>query len=200
MEYREQRTLEEAVNSRGSRLWTRMNDNSKSERNRQLFVEEHGGFFVREGRYWKWNTPITEKNGYWLKRADSGEKVFFENMTKFGNEHGLTAVKICELLNGKRKTYKGWTAVEIREVKDSVGSNEKLKEPKKEKVKVTMGAVFQDITTGEILNISSISDFAKDNNLDYANLRKLAIGKAKTYKNLKLFNPIEKYTAFKEPK
>jgi hypothetical protein len=200
MEYREQRTLEEAVNTRGSRLWTKMNDNSKSEKNRQLFVEENGGFFVREGRYWKWNTPVKEKNGYWLKRADSGEKVFFENMTKFGNENGLTAVKICELLNGKRKTYKGWTAVEIREVKDSVGSNEKLKEPKKDKIKITMGAVLQDITTGEILNISSIADFAKDNNLDYANLRKLAVGKAKTYRNLKLFNPIEKYKALEEPK
>jgi hypothetical protein len=61
------------------------------------------------------------KNGYWLKRVDTGEKVFFSNMTEFGEQHGLTPVKICELLNGKRKTYKGWTANELREVKATEG-------------------------------------------------------------------------------
>jgi hypothetical protein len=195
MEYREQKSLEEIVNQKGTKLWIMMNDNSKSTKHRNKFVEQNGGFFIQEGKYWKWNTPVKEKNGYWLKRVDTGEKTFFENMTKFGEDHGLTAVKICELLNGKRKTYKGWTAVEIREVKDGVGSIEKLKEPKKEKIKITKGAIFQDITTGEIINVASISEFAEANNLDYANLRKLTIGKAKTYKNLKLFNPIEKYKA-----
>lgn len=177
-----------------------MNDNSKSAKNRIVFVQQHGGFFVREGRYWKWNTPVKEKNGYWLKRADTGEKVFFENMKKFGEENGLTAVKICELLNGKRKTYKGWTAVELREVKDGVGSYENAKEPEKEKIAITIGAIFQDMKTGEIINVSSIAEFAKANNLDYANLRKVAKGITKSYKNLKLYDPIEKYKGSPEPK
>jgi hypothetical protein len=34
--------------------------------------------------------------------------------------------------------------------------------------------------------------------LDYANLRKVAVGKAKTYKNLKLYNPLEKYNESSE--
>jgi hypothetical protein len=121
-------------------------------------------------------------------------------MKKFGEENGLTAVKICELLNGKRKTYKGWTAVELREVKDGVGSYENAKEPEKEKIAITIGAIFQDMKTGEIINVSSIAEFAKANNLDYANLRKVAKGITKSYKNLKLYDPIEKYKGSPEPK
>ena len=200
MQYHEERTLEENVNTRGSKLWIRMNDNSKAAKNRAIFVQEHGGFFLHEDGFWKWKTPVTEKNGYWLKRVDTGEKVFFESMSEFGNTHGITPVKICELLNGKRKTYKGWTAVELRAVKENVGSFEKEKEVKKKKVPVKMGAIFEDIKTGEILNVMSISDFAKENDLDYANLRKLAIGKAKSYKNLKLYNPIAKYKDSSQPK
>jgi hypothetical protein len=26
-------------------------------------------------------SPVQQKNGYWLKRVDTGEKAFFENMT-----------------------------------------------------------------------------------------------------------------------
>jgi hypothetical protein len=193
MHYQEIKTLEDMVNTRGSKLWTQMNDNSKAAKFRAAFVQQHGGFFIQEGRYWLWKSPIEEKNGYWLKRADTGEKVFFENMTEFGKQHGLTAVKICELLNGKRKTYKGWTAVEIRAVKETNGANVKEKKPKKKKIAITNSAIFIDTNTNEILQVPNISEFAKTNNLDYANLRKVATGKAKSYKNLKLFNPLEKY-------
>lgn len=191
--YEEIKTIEDQVNTKGSKLWVKMNDNSKAAKFRSLFVNEHGGFFIQEGKYWIWKSPIQQKNGYWLKRVDTEEKVFFENMTEFGKQNGLTAVKICELLNGKRKTYKGWTAVEIRPVKDTEGAAKKLKKPKRKKIQITMSAIFQDIRTDEIITVDNISEFAKKNNLDYANLRKLAIGKAKTYKNLKLYNPLEKY-------
>jgi hypothetical protein len=193
MHYQEIKTLEDMVNTRGSKLWTQMNDNSKAAKFRAAFVQQNGGFFIQEGRYWKWKSPVEEKNGYWLKRADTGEKVFFENMTEFGKQNGLTAVKICELLNGKRKTYKGWTAVEIRAVKETNGANVKEKKPKKKKIAITNSAIFIDTNTNEILQVPNISEFAKTNNLDYANLRKVATGKAKSYKNLKLFNPLEKY-------
>lgn len=191
--YHEQKTLEEQVNTRGTKLWTQMNDNSKATKFRAMFVQKNGGFFVQEGNYWIWKTPVDESNGYWLKRVDTGEKVFFSNMTEFAKQQGMTSVKICELLNGKRKTYKGWTAVEIRPVKQTEGANVKQKKPKKKKVKITNSAIFVDTTTNEVITVPNISEFAKNNNLDYANLRKVAIGKAKTYKHLKLFNPLEKY-------
>lgn len=193
MEYHELKTLEDQVNSRGSRLWTQMNDNSKAPKLRDLFVKKHGGFFIQDGNYWRWKSPIEEKNGYWLKRVDTGEKVFFENMSEFSRQNQIGVVKICELLNGKRKTYKGWTAVEIRPVKATEGPRVKQKKPKKVKIPITKEVTLFDMNTNQILHIPNLSEFAKTNNLDYANLRKIAIGKAKTYKNLKLYNPLEKY-------
>lgn len=193
MQYQEVKTLEEQVNTKGTKLWLQMNDNSKAAKMRSIFVQQHGGFFILEGRYWKWKSPVDEKNGYWLKRVDTEEKVFFENMTEFGKMHGLTPVKICELLNGKRKTYKGWTAVEIRAVKDGEGSHVKEKKPKTQKIKITKEATFVDGNTGKLIHVTNISQFAKANNLDYGNMKKLAAGKVKSYKNLKLYNPLEKY-------
>jgi hypothetical protein len=198
MHYQEIKTIEEQVNSRGTKLWIQMNDNSKAPKRRELFVQTYGGFFIQDGNYWIWKSPIEEKNGYWLKRVDTGEKVFFENMTEFGKKHQIGVVKICELLNGKRKTYKGWTAVEIRPVKENPGGNKKEKKKKKKKIPVTKEVILVDMNTNQVLNISNLSEFAKNNNLDYANLRKVSIGKAKTYKNFKLYNPLEIYKASPE--
>ena len=191
MEIRELKTLEDEVNTKGSRIWYKMNDNSKAKFNRENFTKEHGGFFSYQNRMWIWTSPVQERNGYWLKKVDSEEKVFFENMTEFGNKHGISPVKICELLNGKRKTYKGWTAVNLRPVKDGTGSNVKEKEKPKEKVMVTNGAMFQNTVTKEVFYIENISKYAKDNNISKSNLYKVATGKAKSYKNLKLYNPLE---------
>jgi hypothetical protein len=191
MEIHEIKTETDEVNRRGSKIWIMMNDNSRANSSRQSFIERHGGSFYREGKEWKWRSPVKEKNGYWLKRVDTGEKVFFDNMSEFGRINGLSAVKICELLNGKRKTYKGWTASELREVKQSIGPNLKQKEAPKPKVKVYNGATFQNIVTKEIFYIDNISEYAKQHGMESSNLYKVAIGKAKSYKNLKLYNPLE---------
>jgi predicted transcriptional regulator len=121
-------------------------------------------------------------------------------MSEFAKTHDIGIVKICELLNGKRKTYKGWTAVEVRAVKEGTGSHTKIKKKKPKKIAMTKVASVQDITTNEIFIIDNMYDFAKKNNLNYSNLKKLINGKSKTYKNLKLYNPIEKYQIFEEPK
>jgi hypothetical protein len=193
MEYHEQQTLQDRVNTKGTKLWVKMNDNSKAAKNRAAFISEHGGFFSQGPGGWIWNTPVQEQNGYWLQRVDTGEKVFFSNMKEFGDKYDIHSVKICELLNGKRKTYKGWTAVEIREVKDGVGRVEKAQEEKAEKILVTKEATFVDRTTGQVIHVPNIGQFARDNNIDKNALYKLARGKLKSYKNLKLFNPFEKY-------
>jgi hypothetical protein len=200
MAYSEEKTVWNEVNNRGTKLWTMMNDNSKAAKNRAKFVQQHGGFFSQEGRYWVWTNPVREHNGYWLKRVDTEEKVFFESMTKFGEEHGLTSVKICELLNGKRKTYKGWTAVELREVKDGAGSHEKMEEPKPKKIIPVKTVTLQDKTTGEVFTVSNLRQFAKNNDLSYDGIKKLAQGNLKSYKNLKIYNPLEKYGESPEPK
>lgn len=191
MEYREIKTIEQTVNKKGSKLWIQMNDNSKSEKNRQEFIKKNGGFFVKNGRYWTWTTPETEQNGYWLKKVETGEKTFFTSMTEFSKLHGMTPVKICELLNGKRKTYKGWTAVEIRQVKEGTGSHEKIKEKKPEKMAITREVTLFDRVTKQTIHVSNIYQFAKQNNLNKQNLYKVATGKLKSYKNLELYNPLK---------
>ena len=104
MEYHEIKSLEDKVNRQGSRLWIKMNDDAKAAKHRAKFVQEHGGYFFPDGKNWIWKTEVHMKNGYWLKRVDTGEKVFFTSMTEFGLKNGLTPVKICELKNGKHKT------------------------------------------------------------------------------------------------
>ena len=167
-----------------------MNDNSKAEFFRNQFVGEHGGFFKKEGRYWIWVSQREVNNGYWLKRVDSGEKVFFDNMKEFGEKNGLSSVKICELLNGKRKTYKGWTASELRAVKETVGSHEKEKK-KEVKIKTYNGATFQNIQTKEVYYVENIAEYARQNKMVKGNLYKVANGKAKSYKGLKLYSPLD---------
>ena len=193
MEYQEQLSLKDRVNKKNSKLWTRMNDNSKAASNRAAFVAEHGGFFEQAGKYWVWHTPVEENNGYWLRNINTDEKVFFSNMKEFGDKHGLSSVKICELLNGKRKIYKGWTAVELREVHENVGRIEKEKEEQPKKIAITKSVTMIDSTTGQVFLVPNINQFAKDNNLDSNALYKLARGKIKSYKNLKIYNPLEKY-------
>ena len=195
-----EKTIEEIVNQRGTKLWTQMNDNSKASKRRELFVAQYGGFFKQEGRYWVWVSAVTLHNGYWLKRVDTGEKTFFTNMAEFAKAQGMTSNKICELLNGKRKTYKGWAAVEIRPVKDGVAPNIKLKAPKKKQTRSTKTVTFVDLQTNTIFTVNNLSEFAKNNSLDYSKIKKLANGKCKTYKNLKLYNPLEQYKESPEPK
>lgn len=191
MEIHKIRSDEDEVNRKGSKLWIMMNDNSRAKTCRENFIRDHGGFFAKEGKYWKWTSPVKEKNGYWLKRVDTGEKVFFETMKEFCDKYDILQVKVCELLNGKRKTYKGWTAVEIRDVKETRGSFVKEKEPEKAKVIIYNGATFQNIVTKEVFYIENISQYAQEHGINKSNLYKVATGKAKSYKNLKLYNPLE---------
>lgn len=193
MDYYQHKSLQEIVNRKGSKLWIKMNDNSKAVKNRAEFVAQNGGFFTKEALGWLWTSAVQEQNGYWLRNINTNEKVFFSNMAEFGEKNGMSSVKICELLNGKRKTYKGWTAVEVREVKDSVGRNEKIQEEKPEKIAITKTVTFINRETNQIITVDNINQFAKTNNMDSNALYKLARGKIKSYKNLKIYNPLEKY-------
>jgi hypothetical protein len=191
MEIYKEKNIYDEVNRKNSQMWIRMNDNSRASAAREQFVKNHGGFFEKRKKNWYWVSPVKEKNGYRLKNINTNEIVFFENMKEFGEKHGLSSVKICELLNGKRKTYKGWTANELREVKEGTGQHVKEKEKKATIVKVYNGATFKNINTNEIFYVENISEFAKNNNINSGNLYKVAKGKMKSYKGLKLFNPLD---------
>ena len=200
MEYHKIKSLEEIINTRGSKLWIKMNDNSRALHQRTAFTQEHGGFFIKNGREWKWIPPEDEKNGYWLKRADTGEKTFFTNMAEFAKEQGMTSGKICDLLNGTRKTYKGWTAVEIRAIKPTEGAHFKVKKVLSKKIAITKQVVFQDIITKQLIVVDNVREFAKNNNLSSKALYRVSNGRAKSHKNLILYNPFSNKGDFNSDK
>ena len=49
------------------------------------------------------------------------------------------------------------------------------------------------LSAKQIINVTNIGQFAKENNMDPNALYKVARGKLKSYKNLRIFNPLEKY-------
>lgn len=178
--------LEERVNRRNTKLWFMMNENSRSHLHREKFVQDNGGMFYKNDRgEWMWKNDYVVKNGYWLKRKDTGEKVFFENMSEFCRKNDLSIVKICEIMNGKRKSYKGWEPVEIRAVKDGPGSHKNIgtnpANNKKYEV-VTQTAIFKNWVTNEIVLVNNIPEFAQKINGQKKELYLVAQGKKKSYK------------------
>ena len=118
------------VNKRGSYTWIKCNDDAKSSYFRGLFVQKHGGEFVRNGRNWEWNPskeqiiflepiyiepgnketkPIGEK--IWKFKNATGEIFETKNLQEFCKEHNLTRSSIYEVISGKRKSHKGYSVV-----------------------------------------------------------------------------------------
>jgi hypothetical protein len=118
------------VNKRGSYTWIKCNDDAKSSYFRGLFVQKHGGEFVRNGRNWEWNPskeqiiflepmyiepgnketkPTGEK--IWKFKNETGEIFETKNLQEFCKEHNLTRSSIYEVISGKRKLHKGYSVV-----------------------------------------------------------------------------------------
>lgn len=190
MEYIEQKLPQEEVNRKGSKLWIQMNDNSRAKTMRESFVKQYGGFFKQVKKEWVWVSPVEQKNGFWLINMKTNTPEFFTNMGEFAKANGMTSVKVCEVLNGKRKSYKGWTALETRPVKETVGQHVKEKVQKKKKIGVPKMVNLVNIETNEVIVVANIKQFAKEHGIFPANLYKLVNGKAQTVKNFKLHTPI----------
>ena len=118
------------VNKRGSYTWIKCNDDAKSSYFRGLFVQKHGGEFVRNGRNWEWNPskeqiiflePIyiepgnkeTKPTGekIWKFKNETGEIFETKNLQEFCKEHNLTRSSIYEVISGKRKSHNGYSVV-----------------------------------------------------------------------------------------
>jgi hypothetical protein len=118
------------VNKRGSYTWIKCNDDAKSSYFRGLFVQKHGGEFVRNGRNWEWNPskeqiiflePIYVQPGnketkptgekIWKFKNETGEIFETKNLQEFCKEHNLTRSSIYEVISGKRKSHKGYSVV-----------------------------------------------------------------------------------------
>jgi hypothetical protein len=119
------------VNKRNTRTWVKINEDAKSQYFRNKFIDEFGGRFVKEGRYWKWleidfeklfikeleekikqfKTPepiIKVERGKSFVFTKNGEEVYIKNLLEFCMDNKLVRGAMYDLMSGKRKTYKGY--------------------------------------------------------------------------------------------
>jgi len=119
------------VNKRNSRTWIRLNEDAKSGMFRNKFIQQFGGKFVKEGRYWKWleldfekiflqeieekikefkipEPVIKVERGKSFVFTKNGEEVYVKNLLEFCMDNKLVRGAMYDLMSGKRKTYKGY--------------------------------------------------------------------------------------------
>ena len=110
------------VNKRNTREWALFNDNSKGAVNRNKFVEKHGGFFLRQGSQWLWNsmkrTEIVFSHRKTARKLflftdKEGVKYISDNFVGFCRDHNLTKSAMHDVLVGKRKQHKGFIVIEL---------------------------------------------------------------------------------------
>jgi len=108
------------VNRRNSKTWVKMNDNSKSHVWRGKFVEEHGGEFVKKGRFWEWQTihssesqEVIEKTPMYEFKDNEGKTHLVDNLMKFCRENDLNKSAIYKVMGGERKHHKGFTCRKV---------------------------------------------------------------------------------------
>jgi len=119
------------VNKRNSRTWIRLNEDAKSGMFRDKFIQQFGGKFVKEGRYWKWleldfekmflqeieqkvkefkipEPVIKVERGKSFVFTKNGEEVYVKNLLEFCMDNKLVRGAMYDLMSGKRKIYKGY--------------------------------------------------------------------------------------------
>ena len=110
--------IKEHVNRVNSPTWVACNDDAKSTLWRQQFVNDFGGEFVK-GRYWnlqevqkqveKKKTIIPKTKFFLFIKEYSTVRV--HNMNDFCRKNNYSRAAMYEVINGKRKSYKGHTYI-----------------------------------------------------------------------------------------
>ena len=104
----------EEVNKQYSNTWTRINDDSRREHFRREFLEKFGGEFIPQKHgFVEWR-KVEEKKSQPVRLISvinpEGNEVQIENFTKYCRENDLSRSAMYEVLKGKRKQHKGFTA------------------------------------------------------------------------------------------
>lgn len=104
------------ANKKHTFTWTKLNDDSRKNYFRKEFLKEFGGHFLPENNGCvAWEGEIKQKTP--PVRIISlinpqGIEVQVENFTKYCRENDLSRSAMYEVLKGKRKQHKGFTAKE----------------------------------------------------------------------------------------
>jgi len=105
------------VNKRNSRTWVKMNDDSRASTNRDNFVSEHGGKFVKNGRFWEWQNIHSSVNEdlkpLYEFKDENGVTYLVSNLMKFCRQNELNKSAIYKVMNGERKHHKGFTCKKV---------------------------------------------------------------------------------------
>ena len=104
----------EEVNKPNSSTWTRINDDSRKQHFRKEFLQKFGGEFIpRNNGFVEWKRA-EEKKTQPVRIISvinpEGIEVQIENFTKYCRDNDLSRSAMYEVLKGKRKQHKGFTA------------------------------------------------------------------------------------------
>ena len=108
------------INRRNTRTWILCNDNSKSNIHRDKFLAEHGGEFVKNGRFWVWQTihssvtdEVNERTAMYEFKDNEGKTYLVDNLMKFCRENDLNKSAIYKVMGGERTHHKGFTCKKV---------------------------------------------------------------------------------------
>lgn len=97
------------VNVKNSATWIACNDDSRSNYWRNLFIEQNGGEFIKNGRYWQWKQEEQFRiYHYYLFTDVNNNVVKIDNMSEYCKKNNLSRSALYEVMSGKRKQYKGY--------------------------------------------------------------------------------------------
>ena len=109
------------INSRNTREWIKCNDDSRAGKWRDMFVSEHGGYFINEGKQWIWKEKeeITEDSRIKQERKEfifinkDGVEFLTDNFTKFCRKNDLNKSAMYKVMSGERTHHKGFTCKKL---------------------------------------------------------------------------------------
>lgn len=83
--------------------------------NTHMVAVAHGKLYSHRGWTYDNDREYSGHKTYTGFHDPNGQRVIISNLAEFCRQHGLDAVHMRELINGKRKSHKGWTWREDRE-------------------------------------------------------------------------------------
>lgn len=107
---------------------------------------------------------------YFLLKSPTGEIVSGKNIRKFCRENELDHRSIFNVMNGVRKSHKGWSLLET----EKIGNEAKVEKLSKE--------FLLKSPTGEIIKGKNIREFCRNNNLKPGSICRVLNGKANHHK------------------
>lgn len=112
--------IKDQINRVNTPTWVACNDDARSQIWRNQFITDFGGEFIKNGRHWRWQEiQIREKqkiikiipNTKFFVFSKEGSDVKVHNMTDFCRKNNYSRAAMYEVINGKRKSYKGHTYI-----------------------------------------------------------------------------------------